>query len=564
MHPTMIVSFDTEIPMRDGVVLRGDLYRPDTADRAPVLLLRTVFSKDLFGRGFGQYDPAWFVRRGYAVYIQDVRGLGKSDGEFDRFTADGKDGYDTIEYLARQPYCDGGVGMMGSYFSGFLQIMAAAEEPPHLKAMIPMQTSVSINRDCDNRGFLFYSHIGWCMSRLISRLREGRYDEKTTAEYLPKLLDYIRDYPERQLKAVPLTEMPAVKDTPFRILQDYFHQLVEGYDDMALIHKEGRDMDMTAVRVPAFYVSGWYDSSRTPLIDHCRSQREAGVDSRVLIAPWKPGEPPARVDGPLETGESVVSLQEEMTQWFDHWLKNGPAPSWPAYRFGDIASDGWFGADAWPCAGEAEERWYFRQDGGLSATPPEAPGSAAYTHDPASPLPYRPFGGAGQWRRDADEKRATFLSEPLAEPRRLLGLVRAEVFLSSDAKDADVMLSLSAIDSEGRRFVICDGATRARYREDWTSRPLEAGEVYRLEVLLGHVHYTIPAGSRLLVEIAGSAFPKYDINHGTAKPPVADAEWTASHNRIHFGPGRTGGIRLPLAERAGDDHGKRRPGKEDA
>lgn len=560
MQPTMRVAFDTEIPMRDGVTLRGDLYRPDTAEKVPALLIRTVFSKDLFGRCFGQYDPSWFVRRGYAVYIQDVRGLGRSDGEFDRFTADGKDGYDTVEYLARQPWCDGGVGMMGSYFSGYLQIMAATEEPPHLKAMIPMQTSVSINRDCDNRGFLFYSHIGWCMSRLINRLRAGRYGAQITAEYLPRLLDYIRDYPERQLKALPLTEMPAVKDTPFPLLKDYFRHLVAGYDDLALLHKEGRDMDMTTIRVPALYVSGWYDSSRTPLIDHCRSQRAAGVDSRVLIAPWQPGEPPARADGALETGVYAVDLQEEMTRWFDHWLKGGPAPDSPAYRFGDMATGEWFGADAWPCDGEATEQWYFRQDGGLSQTPPEASGCAAYTHDPMSPLPYRPFGNAGQWRRDADDRRAVFLSEPIPSPRELLGLVRAEVCLSSDAKDADVMLSLSAIDPDGRRFVICDGATRARYREDWTPRLLETGRTYRLEVLLGHIHYTIPAGARLMVEIAGSAFPKYDVNHGTGHPPATDTDWTASHNRIHFGPGCASGIRLPLAA----DHGNKRPGQADA
>ena len=211
----MLCQFNVETPMRDGVILRGDLYRPQEQGKYPLLLWRSIFRKNTLARAFQQYVPSYFVQCGYVVFIQDVRGLGESDGEFDRFTADGKDGYDTIEWLAGQDYCDGNIGMIGNYYAGYLQLMAAAEAPPHLKAICPMQTSVSINRDCDNRGFMFYSHVGWCMSRQINRLRDGRYDWETTDKYLPMLLDYIKDYPTRQLLHRPLHDMPAVKNTPF-------------------------------------------------------------------------------------------------------------------------------------------------------------------------------------------------------------------------------------------------------------------------------------------------------------------------------------------------------------
>ena len=98
--------------------------------------------------------------------------------------------------------------------------MAALESPPHLLAVCPMQTSVSINRDCDNRGFLFASHIGWCMSRLIGRLHDGRYDPETTERMLPRLLAWLKDYPKSQLSALPLSSMPALQDTPFPLLKD--------------------------------------------------------------------------------------------------------------------------------------------------------------------------------------------------------------------------------------------------------------------------------------------------------------------------------------------------------
>ena len=252
----MNCQFNHEIPMRDGVILRGNLYTPEGHGPWPVLLLRSVFRKDHLSRAFSQYDPAFFVKHGYAVYMQDVRGLGASDGEFDRFTADGPDGYDTIEYLAAQPWCTGRVGMMGSYYAGYLQMMAAAENPPHLSAIAPMQTSVSINRDCDNRGFMFFSHIGWNMSRLCNRLMDGRYPKDITAEWLPKLQAWLKDYPQSQLSVWPARNMPVLQHTPFPQIKAYFRHLVEGYDNFELLHKEGTWMSANFVPLPSTLRAG--------------------------------------------------------------------------------------------------------------------------------------------------------------------------------------------------------------------------------------------------------------------------------------------------------------------
>ncbi len=530
----MICAFNVQTPMRDGVVLRGDLYRPMEQGKVPLLLWRTIFRKNTLGRAFGQYDPAYFVKRGYAVFIQDARGLGESDGEFDRFTADGRDGYDTIEWLAKQDYCDGNIGMIGNYFAGYLQLMAAAENPPHLKALCPMQTSVSINRDCDNRGFMFYSHIGWCMSRLISRLRDGRYDEVTTRKYLPMLMDYIRDYPTRQLLHRPLCDMPVLKDTPFPIFKDYFKHLVEGYDDFDLLHKEGRDMDLGTVRVPAFYISGWYDSARNAMIDHCRAQRENGTDSCVLIAPWQPGEAPAHADHALETGETVVDVQKETVEWFDYWLKGAKAPAWKPYRYYDIVGRTAGENERWDEQGSAAQTWYLSGGGELRESAPEENAMDEYVHDPGHPLPYVPFGIAGKLFAVGNE-RLDYISAPLTKAVTIQGLVSAQLFFSSDSKDADLVLRLCDIAPNGNVFVLCDGATRARYRNSWISEPLERGTVYPVDVLLGHVRYTVLAGHRLALMVCGSAFPKYDVNYGTAQRPAYDTGSVISHNHVHCG-----------------------------
>ena len=548
MHPYgMLCSFNIETSMRDGVTLRGDLYRLCAQGKYPLLLWRTIFRKNTLARSFGQYDPAFFVRNGYAVFIQDARGLGESDGEFDRFTADGKDGYDTVEWLATQDFCDGNVGMIGNYFAGYLQLMAAAEQPPHLKAICPMQTSVSINRDCDNRGFLFYSHIGWCISRQISRLRDGRYDEKTTQRYLPFLLEYIRNYSEPLLHR-PLCDMPAIKDTPFPLLKDYFKCLVEDYDNLDMIHREGRGMDLSGMKIPALYCTGWYDSSRNSVIDHCRAQRENGTGSEVLIAPWRGGDVPARADSALETGEIVVDIQGEMLSWFDHWLKGVQRSAPKPYRYYDVADAAFWQGDDWL---EAENgcRTLYLHDGNILShhAPGENETADSYHHDPDHPLPFVPIGAAGI-RLDARPEALLYKSEPLDMASRIRGLVRARLFVSADVLDADVILRLIDLKPDGSTFVVCDGATRCRYRNGWTSEPLEKEKVYEIEVLMGHMLYTMQPGHRLLLEITGSAFPKYDVNNSTAKRPAFDTDAVKACVSVHHTGLHASALLLPIGD----------------
>ncbi len=541
----MNCQFNHEIPMRDGVILRGNLYTPEGHGPWPVLLLRSVFRKDHLSRAFSQYDPAFFVKHGYAVYMQDVRGLGASDGEFDRFTADGPDGYDTIEYLAAQPWCTGRVGMMGSYYAGYLQMMAAAENPPHLSAIVPMQTSVSINRDCDNRGFMFFSHIGWNMSRLCNRLMDGRYPKDITAEWLPKLQAWLKDYPQSQLSVWPARNMPVLQHTPFSQIKAYFRHLVEGYDNFELLHKEGRDMDVSKLRTPAFYIAGWYDSSRTPLLDHCMAQRKAGVDSRVLIAPWHGADQPARPDGALESGVSSVDLQDELLQWFDHWLKDAPTPKTAPVRYYNITDGSAYAGEVWPPEKQEIQILYLSSHG-LLASQPDEQGADTCRHDPKVPLPFRSYGRNTIHRDCKDDRILCYLSEPLAKPLTLSGLPKAQIYLSSTARDADVMLSLCEEAPDGTTFAICDGATRARYRDGWEPKPLENGEIVALDILLGHVEYTIPAGHRLFIQLSNSAFPKYDVNHGTAARPADDADWVVSTQTIHFGGDCPSAVMLPV------------------
>lgn len=530
-YSQVVYAYDLSVPMRDGTMLRGDLYRPAADGKWPVLLLRTVFRKDEMSRGFGALDPLRFSREGYAVFIQDVRGLGRSDGVFDRFTADGRDGYDTVEWLAEQPFCNGRVGMIGEYYAGYLQLMTAWEHPPHLAAICPVKTSVSLNRDSNTRGFMFSSHVGWCLSRQISRLAENRYDADTTEKWLPRLREWLHGY-TGQAAHIPLAEMPAVKDTPFSLLRDYYTHLVEGYDKEELIRKEGRMMDVSRIRIPAFYVSGWYDSARTAMLNHCLDQRMAGVDSRILVAPWRPGEPTASPDGALNDFAPETDLQADMLAWFDYWLRDAETPGFDPIRIGDPESSARFSGTAWPP--ETETMTLYAAKGGRLV--PEAEtgeGQASWIHDPEHPLGYRGFGKAPALPDDG--RRVAFLSEPAGKAVTAAGAVEAECWISVTARDADVMISLGLVRPDGSRFILCDGATRIRYAEEGEPRPLLDGEVRRIRIRLGQLFAEIPEGCRLFAEFYGSAFPKYDVNHGTGERPAEDRKMIRCTETLYFG-----------------------------
>lgn len=220
MNTQIVVTTDDEIQMRDGTILRGDLYLPHLQERCPVIVMRSVFRKNTLSARFGVFDPLYFARHGFAVYIQDVRGIGSSEGSFYRFIADRDDAYDTIENLAARRWCNGKVGAFGNYYAGFLTYQAAAARPPHLKAICPFNTHVSLNRNNDAKGVtLFYAHIGWCLAREISRVFAGHYSDEIREKYLDELIYDLKHYQE-MVDKYPGDELP------MRQLVDIFQSML--------------------------------------------------------------------------------------------------------------------------------------------------------------------------------------------------------------------------------------------------------------------------------------------------------------------------------------------------
>ncbi len=551
--------------VRDGTRLYGDLYKPEGEGKYPAILLRFIFKKDNYSRTWEVYDPIRFVKAGYAVFVQDIRGTGVSEGEFLRFTADGKDGYDTIEWMAQQSWCDGNVGMFGNFYAGFLQFAAAAERPPHLRAICPFQTSVTLNRDNNTRGFLFASHIGWCLSRVIDRLKDGWYDEETTAEYLPMLQAYFDEYP-KQVAHRPLKEMPAAQIKRFPIIRGYLEQLVIKYDDLDMIHKEGKDMDMSLVEVPVFGCAGWMDVAKNGIIDNHLALMENGTGlakkSKIMLGPWKPGAG-LNTDGvEMDFGEGnsgyEMGVSEKMIEWFDRWMKDGTEDSiedeYPIHLF-VMGKNIWRREKQLPIerteytdlylhsAGEANSRF---GNGTLSFEKPEKEEpSDVYMYNPENPVPTQEM---GKDSRKLEERAdiLVYTSEPMENELEVTGLLEAVLYISSSAKDTDFMVKVLDVFPDGKAVFLSDGATRARYRNSWTPELLEKGETYEVRVKAGYTGHTFMKGHRIRIEVTSSNFIKFDNNHNTGVRPGDDMDIEIAVNKIHHTPGACSKLILPV------------------
>ncbi len=546
---TMKVYYNHGIVMRDQITLRGNLYCPDCEASCPVILMRTVFRKDTLSKSWGIFDPEFYVRNGYAVYIQDVRGIGESEGEFMRFWADRQDAYDTVEALAAQPWCDGNVGMFGNFYAGFLTFQAAAAKPPHLKAICPFETHVSLNRNNDARGItMYYAHIGWCLAREVSRMLSGHYSREVTEKYLPLAKHYLENYAglvtSFPAEKLPMKELEGV----LPLVKDYFDIALPCYDDEEMIRREGRLMDLSQLEVPALLLAGWCESSRNTMIEHGDILRRCGkgnaAQSEVIIGYWKAGEPMAHGETALHIPENHFHVEGEILKWFDRWLKGKAQEGHSPFRLFDPGLDMFVELEHWNVDGEKSMTWYLDSqghantaggDGILSLSPPRSlAGSDRCVYDPQNPASGCGYGEAckaGEEREDV----LVYTSGILEEDIHVRGVPRLSLYASSSAQDTDFIAWIVDVDPEDNAILTGDGIVRARYRDSWEAQPLEPGKVYEFDVKVSDLVYTFKKGHRLRLEIRNSDFPKFEANRNTGIRPERDDSYQVVQNTVYHG-----------------------------
>jgi len=554
----IIVENDVPVPMRDGTTLRANVFRPDAPDAFPGLLLRTPY-----GKPAGGYER--YVRAGYVVVTQDSRGRYASDGDYVPFTVeetgDAQDGYDSVEWLAEQPYCNGNVGTMGASYNAWMQWMLAKLRPPHLKAMCAYSIPLELTQVDWPGAFKPGRRIRWWMTTLAPDLRKR---EGLPGPHTPEEARTIWDELEhgRWLGFMPWLELP--KYLPAR-LAEYVEDWLRDPGRKAWRFAENH----CKVDVPNLDFSGWYDHCGGTM-GHLAGMQQNGRTSaareqtKLIIGPWNHVGIGSRKVGDIDFGpQAALDIHQVILRWFDYWLKgveNGMDQE-PAVRYFVMGAARWETAHTWPPPNPREKVLHFDSGGGACGANGDgllALGSAlrtaadGYTYDPADPVPtlWDRSLFAGPADRRKLEYRPDILyyrTDVLDEDLKVVGHPRVVLHVSCSAPDTDFFVRLVDETPDGPALEVCYGMVRARHRHSVeTEEPLVPGEVTELTVELGPTACVFRKGHRVRLEITSSDFPNHDRNHNMGRNDLQDAQLVAAEIKIHHGADRPSRLILPV------------------
>lgn len=542
------------IPMRDGVSLYADVYRPVGNERYPVIVSRTPYSTERFPSA---YDAGvYFSRRGYVYVFQDVRGRHESDGRWEPFLDDERDGYDTVEWAARQPWSNGKVGMQGGSYLGQNQWRAAQAAPPSLVTIFPSVASTSIYHDWItlNGAWRLSFNFGWGPVRQESRIMQN------PGAHTVDGLDAIH-YDEVQ-RHLPLNTMQQLVGRRAKFYDDW----LANPDYNAYWKPLNVEETFAKVAVPVHTFGGWFDIfSQGTLRGYVGMSQKGATErirrgSNIVIGAWGHGS--TQKTGDIDFGPaSHVNEHALQLRWYDYWLKgidNGLAAEPPVKLF-VMGRNEWVLENEYPLARTDYRPFYFasggransdRGDGRLTWQKPAGSSPAdRFRYDPNDPVPS--LGGnnccgtptpAGPRDQRPIERRPDVLvytSEPLAEEIEVTGPVKVVLHASSDAPDTDFVAKLVDVHPDGTSYNMAEGIVRSRYRESVAApTPLTPGQVYRFEIDMVGTSVVFLKGHRIRVHITSSHFPQFDRNPNTgarfgATRDVRVAEQTIVHDADH-------------------------------
>lgn len=601
MAPAQTISTDgavhmetVMIPARDGTLLATDIYRPaldgqPVTERLPVLLHRTPYNKSSRG-GTSQTD--FFVRNGYVVAVQDTRGRYASEGVFTKYyDYDASDGYDTIEWLAQQPYSSGEIGMWGRSYGAHTQADAAKLDPPGLGTIVLNQGGMSNAWDHSVRydgAFEMGRQLTWAWGQL-----QGETNDPVIHAMLERELvtDWYAALPLRK----GLNPLSAASN-----FEDYYLQQATraDYDDYwESIGMNWSEYYEQTADIPMLHIGGWYDIYTRGTIENYQALEELKSSPiRLLIGPWTHGGNANTYAGDVEFGPDAA-IEDFSTgfhlRWFDHFLKrqnNGVAREPEVRVFVMGTGDGhkdengrlvhggfWREGSDWPLPGTRFTPYYFHGNGSLTPQPPALgdPASTTYTYDPDRPVPTIGGGVSGRLDDGAFDQRerpdragsrppylplkarqdvVVFQTEPLPEDMEVTGPIVIKLYGSSTAVDTDFTAKLvdvypsNADFPSGFDMILTDGIIRARYRgERQTGELIEPGTVYEFEIQPFATANVFKKGHRIRVDISSSNWPRFDVNPNTGEPLGLNRRKIKADNTIHHSPEYPSHVVLPLA-----------------
>jgi hypothetical protein len=553
------------VPMRDGVKLYADIYRPSAGGKYPVIVSRTPYSTE---RAPSSHEaPIFFARRGYVYVFQDVRGRHESEGKWEPFRNDREDGYDTIEWAAKQPWSNGKVCMQGGSYLGHVQWRAAMAAPPHLTCMFPAVAATSLYHDWItlNGGWRLSFNFGWGPVRQESRIMQNTG---------PHTTEGVTDISySKMLWHLPLMGMQELAGRNAQFWRDWVAH--PDYDDYWKVLNAEENFDR--IHVPVHTSGGWFDIfSQGTLrgyvgMSTSGKTEQARKGSRLLIGPW--GHGPSQKFGDLDFGpDAMVQLHNVELPFFDYWLKgidNGYSSEPPVTLF-VMGRNEWRRERAYPLPQTQYKKMYLASGGrantsfGDGRLTWDAPGGESkpdeYLYDPDNPVPSlggnnccgtpTPAGPKDQRTVEARGDVLVYSSDILKEPVEVTGPVKVVLHASSDAPDTDFVAKLIDVFPGGQAISMAEGIVRARYREG-TDKPslLTPGKTYEFTIDLVGTSNEFRRGHRIRVDITSSHFPQFDRNPNTGEKFGATANVRTARQTVYHDRTRPSHILLPVIPR---------------
>lgn len=558
-----------KVKMRDGTRLVVDIFKPGADGRFPAVLCQTPYNKDGLAK-----RARWFAERGYVVVNSDSRGRFDSEGQWDPFSPLHKsDGYDLVEWIAQQPWCNGRVGTYGLSYMGWTQWWTATQAPPSLKCIVP---EVAPPDHFFNAPYQNGVLVGWALDwagamagRTPNSIGKGPYGgfaDTRDADY--RLTPYIELDDRRKHGGTTWFDTWIRQNTASG---DYWraiaYQTPEAY---------------AQVKAPSLAISGWFDANfpGTPL-NYLAMKQLGGTPqarrARMVIGPWEHiinrSQQAAGVDfGP----QAIIDWNGYVCRWFDHHLKqidNGVLSDPPVHVF-VMGRNEWRAAVDWPLPETRWTKFYLhsggkansaRGDGTLSTDLPADESADHYSYDPADPTPSPAFAnGHIDGPRDVQTSAAradvlVYTTAPLKEEVEVVGPITARLFAATSARDTDWMVRLIDVDPQGAAALLCDGVMRARHRDpsrDGAFNPerlsqLEPGVVYPYTIEFWRATGNVFApGHRIRVEVSSSYFPYYLRNLNTGADNIGlETTSVIAEQTIHHDRERASHLILPVIPR---------------
>lgn len=591
-----IVDQKVMMPMRDGVRLATDIYRPKGDKKVPIIFSRTPYNFNTWGDGEEHtrgYESAYdAVSRGYAYVVQNERGRFFSEGEWDILGTPKTDGYDAFSWMAKQSWSNGKIGTLGCSSTAEWQMAVAALDHPAHGAMVAQGFGAGVGRvgEFNEQGNWYRGgatqmlFISWLYGTQNDQFRP-MFPKDITQEGLQRVQRWFDLAPEMP----PVDWVSGLKHLP---VQDIMKNVngSKGIFDKMIVRKPndpawfegGLYHDDKQINVPGFYFVSWYDVSAGPNLALFNkvlnniTNPQAADNQYLVIAPtlhcsYKRATENTIV-GERSVGDARLNYDEQIYKWFDLTLKgedNDFKSTTPRVQYYTMGSNQWQASDTWPPKGAVMKDFYLTSggkantrngDGLLVAKTSSKDAPDSFTYDPETPV--NSYGGnvcctgnaiqGGAFDQSKMELRNDILvytSEPLKEGIEVSGFIESMLYLSSDVKDTDVTIKLVDVDPSGKAYNLDETIQRVRYREGYDKEVfMEKGKVYPVKMSPMSTSNYFDAGHRIRIEISSSNFPRFDRNMNTGGNNYDESKGVVANNIIHHSKKYPSVIRIPIVK----------------